>query len=112
MWLERKKEDNKPQYFVQITEQSQFDKLLEDKQDFLLLKHSYRCSISTTAYNRVEKFLEKSNKTAYLVDVVAHRDLSMHIAQKTGVQHESPQWFQFQEGALQSNASHLSIYPS
>ncbi len=77
----------------------------------LILKHSTRCPISTMAKNRLEMGwdLEEDQVEAYYLDLIAHRDVSNHIASEFGVQHESPQALLIEEGKCTYNASHLNI---
>lgn len=77
----------------------------------LILKHSTRCPISTMAKNRLEMGwdLEDDQVEAYYLDLIAHRDVSNHIASEFGVQHESPQALLIEDGKCTHNASHLNI---
>jgi bacillithiol system protein YtxJ len=77
----------------------------------LIFKHSYRCAISSTALNRLERSWDTkaADITPYLVDVIGERPLSQIIAQKTGIQHESPQALLLKDGKVIYNESHLGI---
>jgi bacillithiol system protein YtxJ len=78
----------------------------------VLFKHSTRCSISSMALSRLERSWSESEvgqATPYLVDLVAHRDISNNIAHKTGVMHESPQVIILKDGKPVYNASHMGI---
>ena len=74
-------------------------------------KHSTRCSISSMALNRVkglsDAFLQ--NTPFYYLDLIAHRDLSASIADRTGVRHESPQILIIDKGECRYHASHMEI---
>ena len=77
----------------------------------VLLKHSIRCPISFSAKNEFEKFVSscKQANTFYLVDVISHRNMSNEIAERTGIQHRSPQALVFVNGTVVWNESHYAI---
>lgn len=77
----------------------------------LILKHSTRCPISTMAKSRVEMNWDFDEETveAYYLDLIAHRDVSNHIAEEFGVRHESPQALLIRDGECVRHASHLNI---
>lgn len=67
----------------------------------LIFKHSTRCSISSTSLNRLERAWKDDdyNKvTPYQLDLLRYRDLSAQIAERYGVEHESPQAIVIQNG--------------
>lgn len=76
----------------------------------LILKHSTRCGISTMAKGRIEKNPD-SRLGYFIINVLTHRDVSNSLAEMTGVQHESPQAFLFQENSLLDVKSHNAIRP-
>jgi bacillithiol system protein YtxJ len=77
---------------------------------FLLFKHSNRCSISARAFREYEAFVAAHPETpAGWIDVVAHRPLSLRVAECTGVAHQSPQALWIRDGAVSWRASHTSI---
>lgn len=110
-WLRKKQDHNKDQGFKVLDSISSFEELLSTQGSFSIFKHSSRCSISSTALHRVTNFLGSNKVDAYLVDVIASRDLSNHIAAKTGITHQSPQWIEFQKGKVVHSSSHLNIRP-
>ncbi|MEX2566839.1 MAG: bacillithiol system redox-active protein YtxJ, partial [Cyclobacteriaceae bacterium] len=60
----------------------------------LIFKHSSRCSISSMAWNRLERSwkTEDSQKMApYFLDLINYRDISNQIADQFRVAHASPQ---------------------
>ena len=62
------------------------------------------------ALDEVEDFLQRNPFVqAYLVDVRAQRALSLGIAERSGVRHESPQLIVFQRGLPTWNASHGDV---
>jgi bacillithiol system protein YtxJ len=81
-------------------------------QPVLLFKHSTRCSISSTALNRLERSWnsEESNDTLpYYLDLIAHRDISQAIATRFGIEHQSPQALVIRNGVCIYHASHFDI---
>lgn len=80
------------------------------KPRILLFKHSHRCSISTRAQSEYEAFLEANPDTPTAwVNVVEERPLSLAIAERTGVEHASPQAMWIVDGDVKWNASHFDI---
>jgi bacillithiol system protein YtxJ len=76
----------------------------------LLLKHSERCGISRRAFGAYESFLaEQPDLTTGWIDVVNRRELSQTAAQRTGVEHKSPQAIWIVNGTAVWNASHFDI---
>jgi bacillithiol system protein YtxJ len=60
--------------------------------------------------DEVEDFLRRNPLVqAHLVDVRAQRALSLEIAARSGIRHESPQVIVFQRGVPTWNASHDDI---
>ena len=92
----------------------EFDQFLasSNEEPLLLFKHSTRCPISTTALREYEAFLdhqgEAGRRHAYL-DIIAFRDVSNAVAERSGVRHESPQALLFENGTARWNDSHGRI---
>lgn len=77
----------------------------------LILKHSTRCNISAIAKYRLESdwdFEAEDMETWYL-DVISNRPLSLKVAEKFSVHHESPQVLLIVKGECIYDASHLDI---
>lgn len=75
----------------------------------VIFKHSTRCSVSSMALNR---FMNKNNPEGmdfYLLDLLAHRQVSNKIAEDFDVYHESPQVLVIKNGACIYDESHNSI---
>lgn len=97
-----------------ITSEQDLDRALESSfnKPVLLFKHSTRCSISSTALNRLERGWGSEaaqNLDAYFLDLIAYRNLSNMIADKLGITHESPQALVVVDGQCIYDASHLGI---
>lgn len=101
----------------QLTDIAQLD--IIDKESaqgkVMIFKHSTRCSISATALNRVEKAWAPENDkllTCYFLDLIAHRNISNAIADRYGVEHESPQVLIISKGKCIFSQTHLDISAS
>ena len=76
----------------------------------LFFKHSTRCSISAMALRSFEReWKENEDFELYFVDLIAYRDVSNAIAEKTDVTHQSPQVIVVKDGEVIHHASHHSI---
>jgi bacillithiol system protein YtxJ len=77
----------------------------------LIFKHSTTCPISSIAKKRLEMEWDFGGEAleAYYLDLHCFREVSNHIADHFGVQHESPQVLVIKAGEATYDASHLSI---
>lgn len=77
----------------------------------VLLKHSTRCSISSSALNRFERSWKFSEKDvpAYFLDLLRFRDLSNKIESFYEIPHESPQVLIIKNGRCIYSVSHSNI---
>jgi bacillithiol system protein YtxJ len=75
----------------------------------LIFKHSTRCSISSMALGRLERAGLAAHVDWYLLDLIAHRNLSAQIAETFDVWHESPQVLLIQHGECRFDESHMGI---
>ena len=88
-----------------IDEESKSEKIL-------LFKHSTRCSISSTALDRLERNWKDEDSLRikpFYLDLLQHRDVSNEIASHYHITHQSPQILIISEGKCIYNASHLDI---
>jgi bacillithiol system protein YtxJ len=94
---------------------SQLDEWLDrsQSQPVLFFKHSTRCSISAAAYGRMERGQNQLPAGVALVylDLLAHRDVSNALAEKTGIAHESPQLLLVVNRQCVFDASHFDVRP-
>lgn len=73
-------------------------------------KHSPICGQSDRAEREVQRFRDGHPEVeVLLVDVIGSRPLSRRIAERTGVEHESPQILLFREGTVVAHASHRGV---
>ena len=85
---------------------------LSGSQTILIFKHSTRCTISSTALNRLErawKDEEMKDIKPYHLDLINKRSVSNKIEEVFNIPHESPQVLLIKNGACIYNASHLGI---
>jgi bacillithiol system protein YtxJ len=75
----------------------------------IIFKHSTRCSISTVAYNRLEKSAVPDGVDFYYLDLLAHRQVSNAVADVFQVHHESPQVLLIKNGVCIYDESHMAI---
>ena len=81
-----------------------------DSSAVFILKHSFRCALSSMAKSRIEKSKEERLRY-YLIDVVQNRAVSNALAEIFSVSHESPQAFLIKDSKLIEVKSHLAIKP-
>lgn len=80
----------------------------------MIFKHSTRCSVSSTALDRLNRNSgdDLSGAEVYYLDLIAHREVSNTIAQRYEVEHESPQMLVIRNGKAVHVTSHFEInYP-
>ena len=79
----------------------------------LLFKHSPSCPISARAFFEYRGFCEAHPEVNTLwLHVIDQRPASLHIAEATGITHESPQALWIQDGEVSWHASHGAITQS
>jgi bacillithiol system protein YtxJ len=89
-----------------------FERLVADCQDkpVFLFKHSTSCPISASRWQLFQSFADREPRAAYhRVLVIQDRAVSMHVAQETGIRHQSPQVILLYRGKPVWDASHYSI---
>lgn len=83
---------------------------LSNEKPVAIFKHSTRCSVSRMALKQFENEFDSSDKvTPYFLDLIAFRDVSNEIANRFGVQHQSPQLILIKDGKAVYNVSHSDI---
>lgn len=84
------------------------------QQPVVLFKHSTRCSVSYMAKNSLQRGWSEVEGKARLfyLDLIQYRELSNHIEERFGVQHESPQLIILHEGRVIGHTSHSGVTPS
>ena len=94
-----------------LTDLDQLDEIVEisQNQPVVIFKHSTRCSISSTALSRFERAWGDTENAAFYLDLIAYRSISLEIAEKFGIQHQSPQALVISKGACTYSATHWDI---
>lgn len=77
----------------------------------LLFKHSATCGISAQAHEALVEWLAGQTDPApvYMIDVRAQRPLSLAVAERFGIRHESPQVLLVDRGTVVWHASHFHV---
>lgn len=96
--------------WIPLTQMSQLDEISDSSHEspVLIFKHSTRCNISSMAKGRLDNS-ELENNQVFLLDLIAHRDISNEIAQRFQVHHESPQILLIRKGECPYAESHSGI---
>ena len=90
----------------------QLNEIIAESKDkpVAIFKHSTRCSISRMALKQFENEFDFPEKvTPYFLDLIAFREISNDIANRFGVQHQSPQLILIKNGKAVYNTSHSDI---
>ena len=101
--------------WIKLQSNADLEEVLNDSSGkcHVLFKHSTRCSISSTALNRIDsnavKASEQKNTKWHLLDLIAFRQVSNNIELKLNVIHESPQILIVRNGDCIYHNSHLGI---
>jgi bacillithiol system protein YtxJ len=98
--------------WIQLTSEDQIPDIVQKSsmKPQVIFKHSTRCSISSTALQRLEKAQPPSGVDFLFLDLLSHRKLSAKIAEQFKVAHESPQVLLIKNGQCIFDESHLGIY--
>lgn len=93
--------------FLKITHKEGLDELISNSNSrpVVIFKHSNSCPISAVAYREMEGL----DGDVSLIEVQSARDVSLEIASRTGVRHESPQVIILRDGKAVWNASHFDV---
>lgn len=100
--------------WIELTELDQLHGIQteSDTAPVLIFKHSYRCNISRTALDRLERNWNDTEMThikAYFLDLLSNRQLSDAVAGTFGIEHESPQVLLISNGKAVLDLSHFEI---
>jgi len=92
---------------IPVADQEDLERLFaaSAEQPVVLFKHEYGCPISTHAYWEIAG----SPCEVSLIDVARQRSLSLDIATRLGIRHESPQVIVLRDGQAIYDASHWDI---
>ena len=91
----------------------ELDVLLEESSDrpLLLFKHSLSCGTSYEALDELIDHLNDERLPARyaMITVQTHRELSIAVAKRLGVRHETPQALLIRDGRVVWSASHFRV---
>jgi len=92
--------------FLKLADKETWEQLLtaSDERPVLVFKHSNACGISSRAYREMEQLQDVN-----VLEVQSARDLSREVADRTGIEHESPQVIVLRNGKAVWNASHYDV---
>src|SRR5690606_6474287 len=98
-------------YWETLSSIEQLEQLAQQNETFVVFKHSTRCSVSSMAKKTLAMDFDtaKTDKPIYLLDLIALRELSNHIASKWNVRHESPQVLVLNGDTCLFHGSHSDI---
>lgn len=100
--------------WIALKDASQLDEILLESQKgpVLIYKHSTRCNISRSAFDRLERHWDASavgEVKRYFLDLLSFRNISDKIVEMFGVEHESPQILVILHGKSVLDLSHYDI---
>lgn len=100
--------------WISLNDSKQLQEIIAEstKQPVIIYKHSTRCNISRSAFDRLER---KWDATAagsvkkYFLDLLSYREVSNRIADIFEVEHQSPQILVISNGRSVLALSHYEI---
>ncbi len=97
--------------WIPLSSAEELEKLIRksEQQPQVIFKHSTRCSISAVAKSRLEKSEAPEEIPFYYLDLISYRPLSNSIAERFGIEHESPQILVIKNGKCVYDESHMGI---
>lgn len=97
--------------WIALTDDSQIEDIKTHSKTTpqVIFKHSTRCSISSMAKSRLERYNEPIDIPFYLLDLLRFRELSNKLAGEFQVHHESPQILLIKNGDCVFEESHTGI---
>jgi len=111
---ENSEPEKSPVKWIALTSLAQLDEItaLSNQRPVLIFKHSTRCNISSAALGRLERAwtaLDDTAHTVYFLDLLKHREISNAIAERYGVEHQSPQALVIRNGKCVQESAHFGI---
>lgn len=99
--------------WIDLNQMNQLDTIVEASKTKtqLIFKHSTRCGISRMVIGQFKKdyqLIAESTELYYL-DLLSHRDISLEIANRFDIMHESPQLLVVKNGIVVKYANHGGI---
>ena len=100
--------------WISLKDSKQLDEILAEstKHPVIIYKHSTRCNISRSAFDRLERKWDAAaagSVKRYFLDLLSYRDISNRIADLFDVEHQSPQVLVIWNGKAVLDLSHYDI---
>ena len=100
--------------WISLKDPKQLDDIIAESKirPVLIYKHSTRCNISRSAFDRLERRWDASvvgSIKRYFLDLLSYRDISNRIAEMFQVEHHSPQILVISDGKSVMDLSHYDI---
>lgn len=99
--------------WITLESEDQLEEIIKDSHQTtqVVFKHSTKCPISKGRKEHLEKefSIPENNASVYYLDVITHRPVSLAIADKWNIEHQSPQLLVLQNGKVVTHTSHEDI---
>ena len=100
--------------WISLKDSQQLNEILAESKEnpVLIYKHSTRCNISRSAFDRLERKWDASavgSVKRYFLDLISYRDLSNRVSEMFQVEHHSPQILVISDGKSVLDLSHYDI---
>jgi bacillithiol system protein YtxJ len=100
--------------WISLKNTKQLDEIIAESKTtpVLIYKHSTRCNISRSAFDRLERKWDPSaigSIKRYFLDLLSYREISNRIAEVFQVEHHSPQILLISDGKSVLDLSHYDI---
>jgi bacillithiol system protein YtxJ len=96
--------------WIPLTNEEQIQNVIESNAYAVIYKHSTRCMVSLMALKKLKsEYKAQYDLPFYMVDVISNRAVSMSVAEKFSVEHESPQLLLVKNGSCVYDASHEDV---
>ncbi len=93
-----------------VTTCEEAETLLASSETVVVFKHSTRCPVSAWAFEEVKRFEAAHPEIpVHLLKVVEDRPVSLYLADRLGVRHQSPQAILVRSGQAVWNTSHEGV---
>ena len=100
--------------WISLKDLKQLDEIIAESKTnpVIIYKHSTRCNISRSAFDRLERKWDASatgGVKRYFLDLISYREVSNRIAEIFRVEHQSPQILVIADGRSVLDLSHYDI---
>lgn len=94
---------------TQLETIEQLKTFLAENPNSAIFKHSTSCPISACAHRELSLFITETDYPLAVILVIEARPVSNHLAEMSGVIHQSPQVLLFRNGKCYKHFSHFDI---